>query len=108
MQGAFVMLMALSGLGCQNKVNDPVELPPPVSPIVSPAANPVPTSTTPPPYPQYFDLRAAEAEMIEPTHWDTLRSTLWSFILGRDPDVMTAREIEASVYGYGSRYGSSH
>ena len=32
--------------------------------------------------------------------WHTeLRSTLYSFVLGRDPNVSTVREIEASVYG---------
>ena len=43
MQGAIVMLMALSGLGCQNKIGDSGELPAAVSPIVSPAVNPAPS-----------------------------------------------------------------
>jgi hypothetical protein len=101
MQGAIVMLMALSGLGCQNKIIDKGELPTSVSPIVSAAANPAPSSTNPPPYPQYFNIGSGDTETADPTHWEILRSTLWSFVLGRDPDVMTAREIEASIYGYG-------
>jgi hypothetical protein len=103
MQGAFVMLMALSGLGCQNKISDSGELPAAVSPIVSPAVNPAASATTPPPYPQYFNIGSGDTETADPDHWEVLRSTLWSFVLGRDPDVMTAREIEASVYGYGNQ-----
>jgi hypothetical protein len=104
MQGALVMLFALSGLGCQNKTDDSGQVPPLVIPIEIPEANPAPGSTTPRPYPQYFDLSSAGIETAEPTHWEVLRATLWSFVLGRDPDVMTAREIEESVYGYGYRH----
>jgi hypothetical protein len=104
MQGAVVMLMALSGLGCQNKISDSGEIPAVVSPIVSPVANPAPVATTPPAYPQYLVPGSGDTETADTTHWGVLRSTLCSFVLGHDPDVTTAREIEQSVYGYG--YGN--
>ena len=89
MHGAIVMLMALSGVGCQNKIGDSGDPPASVSPIVSPAVNPAASSTTPPPYPQFDFGGYGSPEPAEPTHWDVLRSTLCSFVLGRDPDVMT-------------------
>jgi hypothetical protein len=101
MQGAMLMLMALSGLGCQNKIGDSGELPAAVRPIASPAANPAPGAITPPPYPQYSVPGSDDTETADTTYWGVLRSTLCSFVLGHDPDVMTAREIEASAYGYG-------
>ena len=50
------------------------------------------------------------------SHREALRSTLWNFVLGHDPDVPTVREIEASIdsggyrsavggYGYSGGYG---
>jgi hypothetical protein len=106
MQGAVVILMALSGLGCQNKSADAGDLPTSVSPIVSPlanplpiSANPLPSSTIPPPYPSYY----FEPDAVpDTTPRGVLRNTLSSFCLGRDRDVRTPREIEASVFGFES------
>jgi hypothetical protein len=101
MQGAMVMLMALSGLGCQNKIDDSGGLPTAISPIVSPATTPALGAVTPPPYPQYVVSGFDDTQAGDTNHWGVLRSTLYSFVIGHDPDVMTAREIEASAYGYG-------
>ena len=103
MQGAIVMLMALSGLGCDNPSSHLDDLPTSGSPIVSRDVNPVPTPTTPLPYSRSYVPVSGDTEIADTTHSSVLRSTLYSFVLGHDPDVMTAREIEASAYGYGYR-----
>ena len=102
MQGAMVMLVALSGLGCENRSNDVGNAPTAPSTVVTPSVDAIPASTTPPPYPRYFPENDFNVESGYPTHWDAIRATLWSFVLGRDPDVSTPQEIEASVFGYGS------
>ena len=102
MQGAIVMLMALSGLGCQNRSNDVGDAPTASTTVVTPSVDPIPGYTTPPPYPRYFPENDSNVEWGYRTPWDAMRATFCSFFLGRDPDVPTAREIEASVFGYGS------
>jgi hypothetical protein len=102
MQSAIVMLLALSGLGCQNGSTDSKDAPVPLSPIASPAVTPLPTNTPLPPYPRYFP--EIYADVVEDTsRWACVRSTLWSFVLGRDPDVMTPAEIEDFAYGFLNR-----
>ena len=103
MQGAIVMLIALTGLGCDNPSSRSNDLPTSVSPIVSPDVNPVPMPTSPLPYSRSYVSVSGDTEIADTTHSSILRSTLYSFVLGHDPDVMTAREIEASAYGYGYR-----
>jgi hypothetical protein len=102
MQGATVLAIALTGLGCQNKSCDLSNPPPPYRSFGDSYTytNPYPHYTTPSYYSGYDSRSYADnAWDPYPTHWDSLRSTLWSLVLGRDPDVATAREIEASVYG---------
>ena len=111
MQTPFVMMLALTGLGCDNKTSVVVD----ASPLTcygvdSPHAasyqgSGYSTSTytgtfAPTPYPEipsrtYNDI----AEPGSPNWHAELRSTLYSFVFGHDPDVSTVREIEASVYG---------
>jgi hypothetical protein len=122
MQGAMVLLMALSGLGCQNRSDGVADAPTAPSAVVAPAVDApavaapaiaaptiaaptvdaLPVSTAPPPYPRYYPEIDANVESGYRTPWDAMRATFCSFFLGKDPDVPTAREIEASVYGYGS------
>jgi hypothetical protein len=104
MQAAIVMLMALSGLGCQNKPADLTDLPPVLAPASS-AESPAPeaptteTTTTPPPYPRYFPETYPDIEDLYSTHLGIMTATLYSFVFGHDPGIASAQEIEASVLG---------
>jgi hypothetical protein len=108
MQAAFVVAIALTGLGVQNKSNDLSDVPPvysssdePVhSAIDSAITNPYPRYTTPSSYSGYYQRSYGDdVSDVYPTHWDALHATLYSFVWGHDPDVPTVAEIEASVYG---------
>src|SRR5262249_49643687 len=62
-------------------------------------------SFTPSPYPQFGARVYARYSSYEPTDWRAeCRNTLYGFVWGCDPDVATAREIEASVYGFQSEH----
>ena len=102
MSPAIVMLVALSGLGCQNKT-DSRELPVVLSPA---AASPSPevhsASTSPPPYPRYYPESYPDPEDLYNSRLGCLRATLYSFVFGKDPGIPSASEIEASVFGYGN------
>jgi hypothetical protein len=112
MQAAFVLAFALTGLGCQNKSNE-LSDGPPVFSAAEPSApnpdsgavgttvpNPYPRYTTPSSYSGYYRRNVNDdVSDVYPTHWDAVRSTLCSFVIGRDPEVTTTAEIEASVYG---------
>ncbi len=100
MHSAIVILMAVSGLGCQNPSSDATNLPTPLSPVVSSAANPFPSNAIPPPYPGYYPV--GDPDLPDTSQQGILGRTFCSFFLGRDPDVRTPSEIEASVFGYGS------
>jgi len=100
MQGAMVILIALSGLGCQNRAVDAGNPPAPPSPIVSSEVDPFPSNAIPPPYPSYYPV--GDPNSADITRQGALRKTLWSFFLGRDPEVRTPREIEAEIFGYGN------
>jgi hypothetical protein len=106
MHGAMVMLLALSGLGCQNK--DCNASPAPQAPFcagVQSSANVWPGPITSSGYPAWGALPDTSDDSSGYSCRDALRSTLWSFVLGHDPDVLTAREIEATFYsGSSGRY----
>jgi hypothetical protein len=111
MQIPFVMMLAITGLGCQNKANSVMDPLPLISSEVD--SSPLPTyqgggysasthsgSFTPTAYPEIPSRIYASDLPRRSIDWHAgFRSTLWSFVLGRDPDVITVREIEASVYG---------
>src|SRR5712692_173737 len=96
MHATVVMLAALSSLGCQNKDCD-LRSGPLVSCGVSGRVignidvNPYVPSSYPSPHPSGFS-----DEYPSGYPGGVLRATLWSFLLGHDPDVPTAREIEES------------
>ena len=106
MQGAIVILMALGGLGCQNKSADVGDLPTSVSPIVSPLANPLPSSanplpisSVPPPYPSYY----FEPDAVPDTSpRGVLRNTLSSFCSKCDRDVRNRAKSRRLVFGFES------
>jgi hypothetical protein len=113
MQIPLVVMLALGGLGCQNGASTLVDAPPLAGhrietlPFTSSQVNGGGITTysgsyTSSPYPE-IGTRVYDrySSAYEPTDWHTgLRYTLYSFVWGRDPNVNTAREIEASVYGY--------
>lgn len=100
MHGAIVIVVLLGGLGCQNKSDDAGDVPKSVSPLVSPEVNPFPRDAVLPPYPGYYPVGNPDADY--PSQVGIVQGTICSFFLGRDPDVRTQAEIEASVYGYGN------
>ena len=115
MQIPLVMMLALSGLGCQNGANAVIDtLPMPghqidALPFTSSQGTagggsvPYANTFTPSPYPEIGTRVYDRYSSYEPTDWHAeWRKTLYSFVWGRDPDVSTAREIEASVYGFQS------
>jgi hypothetical protein len=113
MQIPFVMMLALTGLGCQNKTGVvvdsrrltgyQVESPPSASyQGVGNSTSSFSGSFAPTPYPDIPSRLYNSNSEPSSTNWHAgLRSTLYSFVVGRDPDVSTVREIEASVYGSG-------
>jgi len=103
MQATVVMLIALGGLGCQNPVSDLPPLPPVVAaerPQDTPADYPPPA-----PYPGYTANPVISGDITEDDSLGgCLRDTFCSFIIGRSPDVPSAREIEAAYHaGYYGR-----
>jgi hypothetical protein len=105
MQTSVVMLMVLSGLGCQNKGCDASSTPQTCSTSSPCATNAYAGSTGPSGYPAYAAGSYGVATPLDYTVHGAVRSTLWSFVIGRDPDVASAREIEATFDSGG--YGAS-
>ena len=79
MQSAMVLLMALSGLGCQNRADDVAGAPMAPSAVVAPAVDALPGYTTPPPYPRYHPETDLYAEAGYATRGDAMRATFCSF-----------------------------
>jgi hypothetical protein len=103
MSHAFVVLVALTGLGCQNKTGDSSDLPAVLSPApVSPSPTESSGSTSPPPYPHYEFETFPDPEAMYSTRLGRISSTLYSFLFGRDPGIPSQREIEDSALRYGS------
>jgi hypothetical protein len=101
MQGTVVMLIALSGLGCQNKGCDVMRAPP--AAVARCYVNGDPHTVAPSGYPGWSASRYSGYDDSGDSCGGALRNTFISFVLGHDPDVPTVREIEASVdsRGYG-------
>ncbi len=105
MQVSVVMVMALSGLGCQNKGCDTSPAPQIYQASSQCASNVYPGSFAPSGHPAYSPGSCGVDHTSDYTFRGAVRSTLWSFIIGRDPDVASVREIEATFYSGG--YGAS-
>jgi len=105
MQVSVVMVMALSGLGCQNKDCAPSPSPQTYYGSSLCAEHVYPGSAAPSGHPAYAPSSHGRDPASDYTFHSSVRSTLWSFVLGRDPDVATVREIEATFYSGG--YGAS-
>jgi hypothetical protein len=97
MHGTVVTLIALSGLGCDHKSCAVSQAPPAL--YAGYGAQGDGYAFAPTPYPAYTP---SDHTCGSPGHSGySLRSTLCSFVLGRDPDVPTARDIEATFYSGG-------
>jgi hypothetical protein len=108
---SMAMMLAIAGLGCENRPLGAYES---AAVMVQPDGSPAlpsyqqgaylaPGYTTPFPSTPYPDIpsqlypRPDESRFVD---WHAgIQSTLWSFVLGHDRDIVTVREIEASVYG---------
>jgi len=98
MQASFVMMMALSGLGCQNKSCDASVAPAGYDASGQCATHVHASSVAPSGYPASSAGRSIDNSVQSYTLHSSIRSTLWSLVLGHDPDgVPTVAEIEASL-----------
>jgi hypothetical protein len=105
MHASVVMVMALSGLGCQNKDCAPSPIPRIYYGSSQYTTNAYPGIVGQPAYTAYGPGGYRIGHPEDYTFHGAVRSTLWSFVLGRDPDVASVREIEATFYSGG--YGAS-
>lgn len=111
MQVSLVMMFALTGLGCQNMPADAVN----AGAVTSYQTNSPPWSSDQgtgypiaaytgsfagTPYPEIPSRLYPRYSQPHTVDWHAeLRSTLYSFVCGHDPDISTVRDIEAAVYG---------
>ena len=111
MQLPFVLMFALTGLGCHNKTSSALDGAGVTSYQVNSPSLPgyqvggAPTGTdpgsfAPTPYPEIPARLYTSDSPPRSVDWRAeLHSTLYSFVFGHDPDMSTVRDIEASVYG---------
>ena len=95
MHGTIVILIALGGLGCQNKSCHASPAPPAGDGWCGAH---VAFPSFAPPSPAAYAPIHDHGDAADYSRGRSLRSTLCSFVLGRDPDVPTARDIEATFY----------
>jgi hypothetical protein len=99
MAGAFLIALSLTGLGCQNKIPNMNDVPPVFSATAASPSDVAYGAYPTPTYSGYFQRSYGDdVADVYPTHWDAVHATIWSFVIGRDPQVPTAAEIESSVY----------
>ena len=111
MQVPFVLMLAVTGLGCHNKTSGALDgirlasyqVGSPSLPSYQGSGSSTPTdsgSFVSTPYPEIPSHLYTPYPVPDSVDWRTeLHSTLYSFVFGHDPNVVTIREIEASVYG---------
>jgi hypothetical protein len=106
MQATVVLLMALSGLGCQNKPSTVVDTPPALPSASAGSSYPLMREAGPSPYAAHASALYTPYHPLEGPNgfWDSMRDTCYSFFHGRSPGVPSPREIEASVYQYDAGY----
>jgi hypothetical protein len=97
MPATVLTMIAFFGLGCQNKYSEPGPMP-----IlggwsqVSPTSGSFATTNGVPGAASLYGQCDSDGYS-----GSVLHDTLWSFVLGRDPSVPTARELEESFYSGG-------
>ena len=111
MQVPFVLMLAVTGLGCHNKTSGALDgigltsyqVASPSLPSFQGGASSTGTgsgSFAPTPYPEIPSHLYDSYSPSDSVDWHAeLHSTLYSFVFGHDPDISTVRDIEASVYG---------
>jgi hypothetical protein len=99
MNGSLVLAIALAGFGGQNPPAAEVEPLPLVSPITSPYTNPYPEYTSPSSYSGYYARPNTNVDPLYASHGEALHALIYSMFVGRDPNIPTTAQIEASVYG---------
>ena len=99
MQPSMVIAVLLASLGGDNKRDETLDLPPVYPAEAGAATNAYPLYSEPSSFSGYY-TPPARFGPERASAWDVARSTFCSYFLGRDPDVATPSEIEASVYGY--------
>src|SRR5262249_31406079 len=96
MLNTVVIVIALSRLGCHNDESvDVTPAPPAIEAIGTGSPNPYPSYAAPSPYPGAYPTIY---DPDYPDRWAMVRATICSFVLGHDPGIPTAREIEESVF----------
>jgi hypothetical protein len=102
MQATIVMMIALSGLGCQNAEPETPSVPPDASSPAPPAVAPLPSlnlAPLPSPYPADAAGQATNGDISEDNSFgECVRKTFCSFFIGRDPDVASMGQIEAAYH----------
>jgi len=95
-----VLLVAVGGLGCQNKSCDGFSARPAASGQCDGHASAI--SIAPPGSPTESGCPYSGCDALG-YPGGALCATLWSFVLGHDPEVIRARDLEGSFYsgGYG-------
>lgn len=108
MHASVVLLMALSGLGCQNEIPEAIDSPPAAYDTAASTFGSVNSGHTGPSgYSAYSSAFSSDFDASDKLGFGgALRDTIWSFFLGHSPGVASAREIEASVYGDQGGYSS--
>jgi hypothetical protein len=111
MQVPLMLMLAVTGLGCHNKTSGALDgigvtryqVDSPSLPSYQGRGTSTPTdsgSFVSTPYPEIPSHLYNTYSVPDSVDWRTeLHSTLYSFVFGRDPNVSTVRDIEASVYG---------
>jgi hypothetical protein len=101
-----VLLMALSGIGCQNKPTISGDVPPALPSTAGVPGDVSAQLPGPSPYSAHLSALQTPHHPLEDTgnFWGSLHDTFYSFFCGRSPGIPSAREIEASVYQYDAGY----
>ncbi len=100
MQSGIVIAIVLSGIGCHNECPDASPAAPAFSTIGGAQAQVFPNDYTPSLYSGWHSMGDSGFESSAyASQRGVWRLTIWSFVLGHDPGMATAREIEESVFG---------
>jgi hypothetical protein len=99
MPNAIVIAIILSGIGCHNECSDVKNPAPACSTGAGADAYPCPNGCAPAfDYAWHSRSHRGYDSSAYSSRRAAWRSTLWSFVLGHDPDMPSVRDIEESAY----------